>query len=134
MSAFYSAGLEGLLSRVIPGAAVFFVLGVNGIYEFDSSHEISGDIPVNAVVLPSQELTSVTMTGGVLDAADVLWERVEPTFEDNNVAGVIIGLSWDSGAQTSLLAFIDSASAGLPSTLTGVNITAKWNSAGILKI
>ena len=134
MSAWYSKGLEGLLSRVIPEAAVFFVFGVSTAYEFDPNHEITGDITEDYVILPVQELASVTMTGGVLDAADVLWERVTPSFEVNEIQGVIIGLSWDSGAQTKLLAFIDSASAGLPQVLTGVNITARWSANGILKI
>lgn len=134
MSGFYSKGLEGLLSRVIPEAAVFFVVGVSGVYTFDSSHETIAEIPENSVLLAAQELANVTMTGGVLDADDPLWERVTTEEEDSTIVGVVIFMAWDSGAQTRLLAYMDSASAGLPQVLTGVNITGRWNASGILKI
>lgn len=134
MSGFYNKGLEGLLSRVIPEAAVFFVVGVNEDYVFDSADENITAIPEDSVVLAAAELSNVTTVDGILKADNYKWERVTSAADDPNVRAVVIFLAWDSGAQTRLLAYIDSAEVGIPQVLTGVNITAKWNTSGILKI
>lgn len=134
MSGWYDIGKEELLSRVIPDTAGVWVLGVNSDYVYNPGQtEVALLDPYT--VLPAQQLTTVTFTGGVLDADDVQWiaAGANPAPGDNlNLLGVIIFFAQDDTA--TLLAFIDAAVVGLPQTLTGVNVTAKWDAAGILRL
>lgn len=135
MSGFYLEGLQGLLERSIPAEALIFVAGINDEYTFNSAHDLSNINP-DHIVLPAEELADATFINGVLDGTDTEWFNVlipeEPI--SPNLAAAVIYFSWNAGANTSLLAYIDSASAGLPQTLTGVNVTAKWSIPGILSI
>ena len=54
------------------------------------------------------------------------------SIEGLNIQG--LGIMFKLGDAATLLAFIDAAEAGLPQSATGVNITAKWNALGILKL
>lgn len=133
MSAFYNAGREGLLARTIPAAAGVFAVGVNDEYVFDANHIDFTPITPH-ILLPEAGLDSVTFTNGVLDAADYQWIAAAAGVVDRSLIlqGVIIYFQLDT--EGTLLAFIDAASAGLPSTLTGVNVTARWDARGILRI
>lgn len=134
MSGFYLVGKQDLLARVIPAEAGVWMAGVNSDYEFNAGQtEYSLIEPY--VILPAQELTSVTFTDGTLDADDPQWiaagAGAEP--EDNlNLIGVVVFFALDDAA--TLLAFIDSATVGLPQTLSGVNVTAKLDPRGLLKL
>lgn len=135
MSQFYPKGLEALLARTVPESASFFVCGLGEGYEYSTTHVDLTDIADFILSgMGAEALAGVTMTNGVLDANDVQWLAVVPDAEQSQVQGVVIYMSWDSGASTQLLAWIDDPVLGLPQALTGVNITARWKSTGILKI
>ena len=135
MSQFYPKGLEALLARTIPESASFFVCGLGEGYEYSATHVDLADVEDFILSgMGAEALAGVTMTNGVLDANDVQWLAVVPDPEQSQVVGVVIFMSWDSGASTQLLAWIDDPALGLPQALTGVNITARWKDAGILKI
>lgn len=133
MSGWYLNGLEQLLSRTIPADAVVSAIGVNDAYVFDATH--TDFTPIDpCMLLPLQELTNPTFTGGVLDADDTKWLAAGAGVLDRSLVlkGVIITFS--NATVDVLLAYIDSASLGLPQTLTGVNVTATWDARGILSI
>lgn len=134
MSGWYLIGKEQLLSRVIPEEAGVWMVGVNSDYEFNEGQTEYALVEPH-VILPAQQLTSVTFTDGVLDADNPQWiaaaAGADP--EDNlELIGVVVFFALDDAA--SLLAFIDSATVGLPQTLSGVNVTARIAANGLLKL
>ena len=133
MSGWYVDGKEQLLARTVPGEAGVFAVGVNEDYDYDESHTDFTFI-TPCILLPEKELTGVTFTDGVLRASNPVWLEAGAGISDRslNLIGVVIYFQLEDAG--TLLAFIDSASAGLPQTLEGVKVTAKWASAGILKL
>jgi len=133
MSGFYDDGLEQLLARTIPTEAGVWALGVNEDYIYDRTHTDPA-IFTPHILLPEQQLSGVSFTGGVLNADDTQWLAAGAGVTDRSLVlkGIIIYFQLDTTG--SLLAYIDSASAGLPSTLEGTNVTAQWDARGILKI
>jgi hypothetical protein len=133
VSGFYTDGKEQLLARTIPVDAGVFVVGVNDTYAFDPTHVDFTPI-TQYILLPEKQLTAVTFTGGILDADDVQWLAAGAGVVDRSLilAGVIIYFQKD--AVGTLLTYINSSAVGLPQTLDGSNVTAKWDSRGILKL
>ena len=134
MSAFYNAGLEGLLERSIPSDAVVMVCGLSDQYVFSANHTTFSDI--EAAIVPgmeAQELGSATYNNGVLDGADMPFLAVNPGEEIDTVDSVALFWSWNDGDDTVLFAQL-TETVGLPQALTGVNITIQWPVQGILKI
>lgn len=134
MSAYYLIGKEELLSRVIPPEAGVWICGVNTDYVFNEN-QTAFSLLEPYIILPSQQLTSVTFTDGVLDADDPVWIAAGAGAlpEDNvTIQGVVIFFALDDAA--TLFAFIDGPSVGLPLTLKGVNVTAVFDPTGILKL
>lgn len=134
MSGYYLDGKEQLLARTIPQEAGVYIVGVNTDYEFNEG-QTSFELIDPFVILPEQELTSVTFTNGVLDADDPQWiaagAGADP--EDNvTILGVVIYFKLEDAG--TLLAFIDGPSVGLPLTLKGVNVTAIFDATGILEL
>lgn len=133
MSGYYDDGLESLLARTIPSTAGVYAVGVNDEYIFDPTHVDFTPITPH-IILPEAQLQNVTFTKGFLDADNYKWLAAGAGVVgvSLNLTGVII--YFQEGSVGTLLAYIDSASAGLPNTLTGVNVTARWDARGILKI
>jgi hypothetical protein len=134
LSGFFKIGKQELLARVIPDTAGVWIVGVNTDYEFnDGQTEYSLIEPF--VILPAQQLTSVTFTDGVLDADDPQWIAAGAGAlpEDNiELLGVVIFFALDDAA--TLFAFVDGPSVGLPQTLTGLNVTGRIDPQGILRL
>lgn len=133
MSGFYNAGKQALLERTIPPEAGLFAVGVNDEYLFDSAHT---DFAVLSpyILLPETELSNLSFTDGILKADNPKWFAAGTGIEDRSLVlkGIVLYfLLADEGA---LLAYLDSATVGLPQTLTGVNVTGNWNPNGILKL
>jgi len=135
MSGFYSAGLESLWQwALVTGARpaeniVIRCVLVNNTYVFDPSHAdyaALGDSPM----LDPVDLSGVVITGGLLDADDVVFDH--PNLLGLTVSGIVIFLSWSAG--TKLLAFIDQGGVTIPQLLSEGNVTIKWPEAGILRI
>lgn len=133
MSGWFLDGKEQLLARTIPQEAGVYIAGVNEDYIFDEG-QVDFSIIDPTVILSEIQLTDVTFTDGVLDAADVQWLAAGAGIIDRSLVliGVVIYFKLeDSGT---LLAFLDSAVIGLPQLLTGVNVTGKMPANGILKL
>lgn len=133
MSGWYNDGLQQLLARTIPEEAGVYMVGVNDDYVFNATHTTSADYDA-FMLLPELQLQNVTYTNGVLDADDPKWLAAAAGVIDRSLTlqGVIVLFKLgDAGA---LLAFIDRAHVGLPQTLEGLDVTAKLDPRGILKI
>lgn len=132
MSGYYKIGKQELLARVIPETAGVWIAGVNTDYVFNES-QTEYNLIEPYIILPAQELTSVTFTDGILNADDPQWIAAGAGADvDDNVTilGVVIFFALDDAA--TLFAFIDGPSVGLPLTLKGVNVTAIFDEDGIL--
>jgi hypothetical protein len=133
MSGWYLDGKESLLARTVPEAAGVWIVGVNEDYIYDEAHTDFTFITPH-ILLPEQQLVGVNFNGGILRAGNPTWLAAGAGIVDRslNVQGVIIYFQLaDAGT---LLAYIDSAQVGLPQTLTGVDVTGKFASNGILKL
>lgn len=133
MNQWYIDGPEKLLARQIPEAALPYAVGVNEDYVFDETHNTL--TPMDPyILLPKQELINPTYTGGLLEAENTIWIEAAKGVIDRSLilTGVIILFS--DGTTDWLMALIDSATIGLPQTLTGVDVTAHWDARGILLI
>lgn len=133
MSGFYLVGKQDLLSRSIPAEAEVYVLGVNNAYVFDETHDDFAIFEPH-ILLPEAQLLGVTFTNGILKATNHKWIAAAAGVVDRSLSLTGIVVYFKLGDVGSLLAFIDSAQAGLPQVLTGVDVTANWNAAGILKL
>lgn len=133
MSGWYLDGKEGLLARTIPQAAGVYALGINEDYTYDESHT---DIAVFTpyILLPELQLTGVSFNGGILRAANPTWIAAGAGISDRSLVLEGVAIYFNLDGERSLLAFIDSGAAGLPQTLTGVDVTGRWSSTGILKL
>ncbi len=133
MSGFYLVGKEDLLSRDIPPEAAVTVFGVNDEYAYDASHTEFA-IFADFILLPTQPLVNASFINGILKADEVVWLAAGAGVLDRslNLQGIVVMFTLADAA--TLFAFIDSAQVGLPQTVTGVNVTAKWNPLGILKL
>jgi hypothetical protein len=134
VSGWFLDGKEDLLARVIPEEATPWIVGVNSDYVFNEGQTAYSLIEPH-IILPAQELTSVTYTNGVLDADDPEWiaAGAGAAPEDNlELIGVIVFFALGDAA--TLLAFIDSAVVGLPQTLSGVNVHGRIAANGLLKL
>jgi hypothetical protein len=134
VSGFYRIGKQELLARVIPEAAGVWAVGVNTDYDFNEG-QTAYSLIEPFIILPAVQLTSVTFVGGTLKADNQQWiaAAAGAAPEDNlDLEGVIIFFALDDAA--TLFVFIDTASAGLPQTLNGVNVTAKWDPRGIARL
>lgn len=133
MSGWYLDGLQQLLTRTIPESAGIWAVGVNDDYVFDETHIDFTPITPH-ILLPEQQLSDVTIENALLDAADTVWLAAGADVLDRSLIlkGVII--YFQDVTLGALLTYIDSATVGLPQTLTGVNVTAKWDARGILRL
>lgn len=134
MSGFYLIGKEELLARNIPPEAVVMIAGVNTDYEFNEN-QTEWSLIAPYVILPEQELTSVTFTNGVLDADNVQWIAAGAGAEsEDNITLLGVVIFFQLGDVGTLFAFIDGPAVGLPLTLSGVNVTAIFDEDGILAL
>lgn len=133
MSGWYLAGKEGLLARTIPQAASIYTVGINEDYVYDESHtDLSIFTP--HILLPELLLTGVDFTGGILRGTNPSWAAAGAGISDRSLILQGVAIYFGLDAERTLLAFIDSGAAGLPQTLTGVDISGRWGSNGILKL
>lgn len=91
------------------------VLVDTALYTFSAAHDFLDDVPSGARVATSGNLASKTTTGGVFDAADVTFTAVTGA----TVEAVIIYNDTGTASTSDLIAYVDSASSGLPFTPNG---------------
>ena len=99
-----------------------------GTYTFSAAHEFYSS--VTGVVGTPQSLASKTVTSGVVDAADVTFSSVT----GSSVEALIIYKDTGTAATSSLIAYIDSVTSGLPVTPNGGSIQITWNASGIFTL
>lgn len=95
---------------------------------YNAAHDFYDDISAGVIGTP-QTLASKTTTGGVFDAADVVFTGVSGA----TVEAIVIYKDTGSAATSQLIAFIDTAT-GLPVTPNGGDITIAWHASGIFAI
>jgi hypothetical protein len=131
-SSLFSPGREGFLDGTIDyDTAVIKVALVRG-YTYDASHKWVSDVTGagGTLVATSAALSSKTVTDGVADAADIVFNSVPSgaaipamiVFQSSAVTG---GADVAATAQR-LVAYIDTAT-GLPVTPNGQNINVTWD-------
>lgn len=100
-----------------------------GTYTYSSSHEFYSSVS-SAVIGTPQTLASKTVTDGVFDAADVTFTGVT----GSSIEALVIYKDTGTASTSSLIAYIDVVSSGLPVTPNGGNITLQFNASGIFSL
>jgi len=98
-------------------------------YTYSSAHEYYSSLA--GVVGTDQEITSPTLTAGVIDGGDCTFTSVT-----GDPCEAIVLYRKNAGANTTwrLVAYIDSGQTGLPVTPNGGNITITWAGGGIVQL
>jgi hypothetical protein len=100
-----------------------------GIYSYNSADEFYTAVS-SAVVGTPQTLSSKSVTSGVFDAADVTYSAVT----GNSIEALVLYKDTGSAGTSSLIAYIDTVSAGLPVTPNGGNVVIQWAANGIFTL
>lgn len=124
--------LSGDSNTVLTGSGttgLFVALVDTGAYTYNSSHQYYSSL--SGVVGTDQEITSPTLTGGLIDGGDVTFTSVTGV----SVEALVIYRK-NAGANTTwrLIAYIDTSVTGLPVTPNGGDITVTWNASGIIQL
>ena len=100
-----------------------------GTYTYSASHEFYSSL--SGVVGTDQEITTPTLTNGVVDGGDCVF----PSVSGASVEAIVLYRK-NSGANTTwrLVAFLDTGVAGLPVTPNGGDIDIVWNGSGIFQL
>jgi hypothetical protein len=108
---------------------LYVALVDTGTYTYSSAHEFYSSL--SGVVGTDQEITTPTLTNGVVDGGDVTFSAVS----GNSVEALVIYRK-NAGANTTwrLVAYIDTGQTGLPVTPNGGSITITWNASGIFAL
>lgn len=127
------ARLQATANAALDGSGttgVYVALIDTAVYTYSAAHEFFSSV-IAGEVGTSQELTSKTFTGGVLDAADI----THPSVTGATCEALVLYVK-NAGANTTwrLLAYIDTGVTGLPVTPNGGNIATAWNASGILAL
>lgn len=127
------ARLQSTANAALDGSGatgVYVALVDTAVYTYNAAHEFFSSV-IAGEVGTSQELTSKTFTGGVLDAADI----THPSVTGATCEALVLYVK-NAGANTTwrLLAYIDTGVTNLPVTPNGGNIATAWNASGILAL
>lgn len=117
--AFLSGGLD------LTSVTVKAVLVDTGAYTFNAAHANLSDIPSGARIATSGALASKTVTDGVFDAADITINAVSGA----TVEAVVLFKDTGTASTSSLIAYIDTASAGLPFTPNGGDCSISFDNS-----
>ena len=94
------------------------------------NHDFLDDIPAGERVATSGNMTTKTTTAGVFDADNITFSSVSGDVSE----ALVIYKDTGVAATSPLIAYIDTAAAGLPVTPNGGDITITWNASGIFSI
>ena len=124
--------LNGDANTALTGSGttgLYAALVDTGTYTYSSAHQFYSSL--SGVVGTDQEITSVTLTNGLIDGADVTYSAVT----GNSVEAIVLYRK-NAGANTTwrLVAYIDTGVTGLPVTPNSGNITITWNASGIVQL
>jgi hypothetical protein len=124
--------LGGAANSALTGSGttgLFAALVDTGTYTYSSAHEFYSSL--SGVVGTDQEVTTPTLTNGLLDGGNVTYTAVS----GNSVEAIVLYRK-NAGANTTwrLVAYIDTGQTGLPVTPNGGDITITWNASGIFQL
>lgn len=130
-SAIYPKAKEQLLQAGInmSSGVIRAVLIDTGTYTYNAAHNDYEDLS-GVVGSESDAFDSKTFTNGVFDAADITFSSVT----GNTVEAIVIFLDTGTASNDLLIAYIDSATSGLPATPNGGDITITWSESGIFSL
>lgn len=108
---------------------LYVALVDTGTYTYSAAHQFYSSL--SGIVGTDQEITSPTLTAGVVDGGDVTFTAVSGA----SVEALVIYRK-NAGANTTwqLVAYIDTGQTGLPVTPNGGNIVITWNASGIFSL
>jgi hypothetical protein len=124
--------LNGDANTALTGSGttgLYAALVDTGTYTYSSAHQYYSSL--SGVVGTDQEVTSPTLTNGLIDGGDCTFSSVS-----GNSCEAIVLYRKNAGANTTwrLVAYIDTSVTGLPVTPNGGNITITWNASGIVQL
>jgi hypothetical protein len=124
--------LNGDANTALTGSGatgLYAALVDTGIYTYSAAHQFYSSL--SGVVGTDQEITSPTLTNGLIDGGDVTFTAVSGA----SVEAIVLYRK-NAGANTTwrLVAYIDTGVTGLPVTPNGGNITITWNASGIVQL
>jgi len=130
-SVVYPKAKEQLLQAGInlSSSTIRAVLIDTGTYTYNAAHNAYDDLS-GVVGTESDAIGSKTFTDGVFDGANITFSSVT----GNTVEAIVIFVDSGTPSTDLLIAYIDSASAGLPATPNGGDITVTWNASGIFAL
>lgn len=131
-NAIYPKYKEALLDAAanvdINDGTVKVALVDTGVYTYNSAHDFYND--VTGVIGTPQTIANTTVTNGVFDGDNVLFEGVT----GNTVEALVIYIDTGDAATSRLVAYIDSGVTGLPLTPNGGDVTITWSASGIFSL
>ena len=118
----YPKGAEKILGALDLTSVTVKAALLSDAYTYSAAHEFLSDVSAS-VLNTAQTLASKAVTGGVFDAADVVYTAVTSGANARYVA-----LYHDTGVAgtSSLIFFVDTAT-GLPMATNGGDITVQWD-------
>jgi hypothetical protein len=134
MSAVYPKFREQLLSWALnanpPAGLAFYVVGVDSTYVYDAAHNDLADVGSGPVTIAEQALTSVTITNGVVDAANVSVTGLDTA---DSLDALVVYLK-DGAAASYLAAYIDeSVDGSIPQGIDATQGVISWAVGGIFR-
>jgi len=126
-SAIYPTFKAGILQGTwnLSSAVVRAVLIDTGTYTYSAAHDFYNDLS-GVVGTESGALANKTFTAGAFDSDNVTFSAVT----GNTVEAIVLFVDTGNVATDALIAYIDSASSGLPVTPNGGDITISVNASG----
>jgi hypothetical protein len=123
--------LNGDANTALTGSGttgLYAALVDTGTYTYSSAHQFYSSL--SGVVGTDQEVTSPTLTNGLIDGGDVTYSSVS----GNSVEAIVLYRK-NAGANTTwrLVTYIDTGVTGLPVTPNGGNVSITWNASGIVQ-
>jgi hypothetical protein len=124
--------LNGAANSALTGTGttgLYVALIDTGTYTYSAAHEFYSSL--SGVVGTDQEISSVTLTGGLIDGDDESWTAVSGATVE-----ALVLYRKNAGANTTwrLVAYIDTGVTGLPVTPNGGNINVAWHATGIIQL
>lgn len=98
---------------------------------YNSSHQYYSDLNANGVIA-SANLQSVTVTNGVMDAADVTFSAVANTADP--AEALLIWIDTGDEDTSRLVAWLDTNVSGLPIEFDNTTVDITWSGSGIFKL
>jgi hypothetical protein len=127
-----AALLGGAANSALTGSGttgLFAALVDTGTYIYSAAHEFYSSL--SGIVGTDQEITTPTLTNGLVDGGDVTFTAVTGA----SVEAIVLYRK-NAGANTTwrLVAYLDTGQTGLPVTPNGGNIAITWNVSGIFAL